>query len=128
MGVQFLSDEWTAAVQDALNSNAAFKSAIATTSAKVQQVVTTEDGEKRYWFKLEGGEASLGTGDLEGAETTITQDYDTAKKLSTNELTGTAAYMSGKLKVAGDMMKLLQLQGALGQMPAALAGLDVDYE
>jgi putative sterol carrier protein len=36
--------------------------------------------------------------------------------------------MSGKLKVAGDMMKLLQLQGALGQMPAALAGLDVDYD
>ena len=127
MGVKFLSDEWTAAVQDALNSNAAFKSAIATTAAKVQQVVTTEDGEKRYWFKLEGGEASLGTGDLEGAETTITQDYDTAKKLSTNELTGTAAYMSGKLRVSGDLMKLMQLQGVLGQLPQALKDIDVEY-
>lgn len=127
MGVQFLSDDWTAAVQEALNANAAFKTSIAPLSAKIQQVVTTGDGEKRYWFKLEGGEASLGTGDLEGAETTITQDYDTAVKLSTNELTGTAAYMGGKLKVSGDMMKLLQLQGALGQMPAALSGLEVDY-
>ena len=35
--------------------------------------------------------------------------------------------MGGKLKVAGDMMKLLQLQGALGQMPARALGLDVDY-
>jgi putative sterol carrier protein len=127
MSVQFLSDEWAAAVQEALNANPAFKTSIAPLSAKIQQVVTTGDGEKRYWFKLEGGEASLGTGDLEGAEATITQDYDTAVKLSTNELTATAAYMGGKLKVAGDMMKLLQLQGALGQMPAALAGLDVDY-
>ena len=47
--------------------------------------------------------------------------------LSKNELTGTAAYMSGKLRVQGDLMKLMQLQGALNQMPAALADLDVDY-
>ena len=48
-------------------------------------------------------------------------------KLSKNELTGTAAYMSGKLRVSGDLMKLMQMQGALGQMPAALKDLDVEY-
>jgi len=128
MGVQFLSDEWAQAVQDALNSNDPFKTAIASMTARVQQVVTTPDGEKRYWFKLEGGDAALGTGDLEGgADATITQDYDTAVALSKNELTGTAAYMSGKLRVSGDLMKLMQLQGALSQMPAALKDLDVDY-
>src|SRR6266511_774942 len=47
--------------------------------------------------------------------------------LSKNELSGTAAYMSGKLRVSGDLMKLMQLQGALGQMPAALKDLDVEY-
>ena len=47
--------------------------------------------------------------------------------LSKNELTGTSAYMSGKLRVSGDLMKLMQLQGALGQLPAALADLDVEY-
>ena len=47
--------------------------------------------------------------------------------LSKNELTGTAAYMSGKLKVSGDLMKLMTLQGALAQMPAALKNLEVDY-
>ena len=128
MGVQFLSDEWAQAVQDALNGNDAFKAAIGSQAAKVQQVVNTPDGEKRYWFKLEGGDAALGTGDLEGgADATITQDYDTAVALSKNELTGTAAYMSGKLRVSGDLMKLMQLQGALAQMPAALKELDVDY-
>jgi hypothetical protein len=35
--------------------------------------------------------------------------------------------MSGKLRVSGDLMKLMQLQGALAQMPAALKDLDVDY-
>jgi putative sterol carrier protein len=128
MGVQFLSDEWASAVQEALNTNAAFKSAAGSLAARIQQVVTTDDGEKRYWFVISNGEASLGTGDIEGApDATITQDYATAEALSKNELTGVAAYMSGKLRVQGDMMKLMQLLGPLAQMPAALAGIDVDY-
>jgi putative sterol carrier protein len=63
----------------------------------------------------------------EPVDATITQDYDTAVALAKNELTGTAAYMSGKLRVSGDLMKLMQLQGALGQMPAALKDIDVEY-
>jgi len=128
VGVKFLSDEWMKAVQDALNANDAFKAAAGSQKANVQQVVTTPDGEIRYWFKLESGQASLGTGDsTESLDATITQDYDTAVQLSKNELSGTAAYMSGKLRVAGDLMKLMQLQGALGQMPTALKDVDVDY-
>jgi putative sterol carrier protein len=126
--VKFLSEEWTQAVQDALNSNESFKSSAGSQTAKVQQVVTTPEGEKRYWFKLEGGQATLGMGDSPDAvDATITQDYDTAMALSKNELSGTAAYMSGKLRVSGDLMKLMQLQGALAQMPAALKDLDVEY-
>jgi len=128
VGVKFLSDEWMKAVQDSLNSNQAFKGAAGSQIAKIQQVVTTPEGEKRYWFKLEGGQASLGSGESpDPVDATITQDYDTAVGISKNELSGTAAYMSGKLRVSGDLMKLMQLQGALGQMPAALKDLDVDY-
>ena len=128
MGVKFLSEEWCQTVQQALNSNDSFKSAAGSQTAKIQQVVTGPDGETRYWFKLEGGQASLGTGDSpEAVDATISQDYDTAAALAKNELTGTAAYMSGKLRVSGDLMKLMQLQGPLGQMPAALKDLDVEY-
>jgi putative sterol carrier protein len=128
MGVQFLSEEWTKAVQDALNDNAAFRSSLGTMSARLQQVVTTSDGEKRYWLTVGEGKVELGAGDLENADATITQDYDTAVALSKNELTGVAAYMSGKIRISGDMMKLMQLQGPMAQMPAALSSLDVDYD
>jgi putative sterol carrier protein len=128
VGVKFLTDEWAQAVQDALNSNDAFKNAAGAQNAKVQQVVNGPDGEKKYWFKLDGGQVSIGTGDSpEPVDATITQDYATAEALAKNELTGTAAYMSGKLRVSGDLMKLMQLQGALGQMPAALKDVDVEY-
>jgi putative sterol carrier protein len=128
VGVKFLSEEWAQAVQDTLNSNETFKASAGSQTARIQQVVTTPDGEQKYWFTLEGGEAKLGVGDLDDPkDATITQDYDTAVAMSKNELTATAAYMSGKLRVAGDLMKLMQLQGALGQMPAALKDLDVEY-
>jgi putative sterol carrier protein len=128
VGIKFMSEEWIQQVQDALNANESFKSAAGSQTAKIQQVVNTPEGEKKYWFKLDSGQASLGMGDApEPVDATITQDYDTAVALSKNELTGTAAYMSGKLRVSGDLMKLMQLQGALGQMPTALKDLDVEY-
>jgi putative sterol carrier protein len=128
MGVKFLSAEWCSAVEGALNASEAFTKSAGSLSANIQQVVTSPDGEVRYWFKLSGGQAALGLGDsTDAVDATITQDYDTAMKLSKNELTGTAAYMSGKLRVAGDLMKLMQLQGALGQMPAALKDVEVEY-
>jgi putative sterol carrier protein len=127
VGVKFLSEEWAKEVQNALSSSDAVKSAAGSMSARIQQVVTTPDGEVKYWFKLEGGDVDLGIGDIENPDATITQDYDTAAALSKNELTGTAAYMSGKLRVTGDLMKLMQLQGVLGQLPAALKDIDVEY-
>jgi putative sterol carrier protein len=128
MGVKFLSDEWIHAVQDALNASESFRTAAAAGDALLQQVVNTADGEVRYWFKLAGGAASLGLGQAEGeVDATISQDYDTAVALSKNELSPTAAYMSGKIKVAGNLMKLMQMQGPLSQLTVALKDVEVDY-
>ena len=127
MAVKFLSEEWAQEVKTLLQNNEQLKSSAGSMTAKIQQVVTTPDGEVRYWFTLEGGNVDLGMGDIENPDATISQDYDTAAALSKNELTGTAAYMSGKLRVSGDLMKLMQLQGVLGQLPQALKELDVEY-
>jgi putative sterol carrier protein len=128
VGVQFLTDEWARAVQDALNSSESFRAQAGSQQAAIQNVVTTPEAEKRYWFKLQDGEARLAMGEAEGpVDATITQDYDTAAALSKNELSATAAYMSGKLRVSGNLMKLMQLQGVLGQLPVALRDLEVDY-
>lgn len=127
MGIKFLSDEWATAVTEALNASDAFKQAAGTQAVKLQQVVTTPEGETRYSFKIENGQAEVKVGDIENPDATLTQDYETAVALSKSELTGTAAYMSGKLKVSGDLMKLMQLQGIFNTLPQAVAGLDVEY-
>jgi putative sterol carrier protein len=128
VAVKFLSEEWAESVEEALNASEPFRNAAGSQSAKVQQVVTSSEGEKKYWFLLDSGKASLGIGELaETVDATITQDYETASAIMKSELSAVAAYMSGKLRVSGDLMKLMQLQGALGQMPAALKDIDIEY-
>ena len=127
MAVKFLSKEWAEEVKSALQNNEQMKSSAGAMSARIQQVISGSDGETRYWFTIENGQMDLGLGDIDNPDATITQDHDTAAALAKNELTGTAAYMSGKLKVSGDLMKLMQLQGVLSQLPNALKDIDVEY-
>ena len=126
MAIKFLTEEWAKAVTEAVNSNDAFKQQAQGKTVKIQQVVTTPE-EAKYFFKLEDGRAEVSVGELPDAEATLTQDYDTAVALSKNELNATAAYMSGKLKIQGDLMKLMQLQGLFSTLPQAIKELDVEY-
>lgn len=127
MGVKFLTDEWATAATQALNESEAFQKAAAGQTAKIQNVVTTPDGEVKFYLAVDGGKAEGAIGETDNPDATITQDYDTAVALWKNELTATAAYMSGKIKVSGDLMKLMQMQGVFGTLPAAVSGLDVEY-
>ncbi|GAC1412738.1 MAG: SCP2 sterol-binding domain-containing protein [Actinomycetota bacterium] len=128
MGVKFLSDEWLSEVESRLNADEGFQKAAAGQTAKLQQEVSgTPDGDMKYGFSLEGGKVQLTRGDIDGAEATIAQSYETAKDLALGETTGQAAFMAGKLKITGNLMKLMTLQGVLTAMPKALTDMQVDY-
>lgn len=128
MAVKFLSEEWASAMTEALNSSDEFKQAASGQSVKLQQVVTdAPDGETKYYFTLDGGSANVSLGELDDAEATLTQNYDTAVAITKQELNPQNAFMQGKLKISGNMMKLMQLQGVFNAMPKAAAGVDVEY-
>lgn len=127
MGVKFLSEEWAQAMTEALNGSDAFKQAAANQSVKLQNVVTGGDGDVKYYFVLDGGQANVAIGEIDDAEATVTTDYETAAGLQKAELNAVAAFMSGKLKVSGNQMKLMQLQGVINQMPQAVADVEVEY-
>jgi putative sterol carrier protein len=127
MGVKYLSEEWAKSVTEALNANETFKQQAAGKTVKLQNVVTGGDGETKYYFKLQDGQADVGIGEIDDAEATLSSDYETSSALSRNELNATAAYMSGKLKIQGDLMKLMQLQGLFNTMPEAVKEIDVEY-
>ena len=128
MGVKFLSEEWAREMTSALNSSEEFKRAAGGQQAKLQQVITdAPEGEVKYYFQLDNGDARVALGEIEGAEATISQSYDTAAAINRQELNAQQAFMQGKLKIMGNMMKLMQLQGVFNSMPKAVSGVEVDY-
>ncbi|MGH9157932.1 MAG: SCP2 sterol-binding domain-containing protein [Acidimicrobiales bacterium] len=80
-------------------------------SARLQYVVTGgPDGDLRYFWLLENGkllEADLG--ELPDPEITLTQTYEDAQKIQQGELDANAAFMQGRVKVTGNMAKLMAL-------------------
>lgn len=129
MALKFLSEEWAQQVTDALNSSDEFQSAASGQQVKLQQVVTDtpDGGEAKYYFTLDGGNAQVAVGELSDAEATLTQSYDTAVAITKQELNAQNAFMQGKLKIQGNMMKLMQLQGVFNAMPKAAEGVEVEY-
>ena len=129
MGVKFLSEEWAKEITSALNSSDDFKKAASGQQAKLQQVVTDapDGGESKYYFNLQEGNAEVSLGELPDAEATITQNYETAVGIAKQEINAQNAFMQGKLKISGNMMKLMQLQSVVNAMPKAVSDVDVEY-
>ena len=129
MSVKFLSSEWAEAVKVQLNTDDGFRQASAGQKATIQQVITSNagDGDTHYWIEIADGAIDMGVGDADGPDATITQSYETAVKLAKSELSVVTAFMTGKVKVAGNMGLLMSLQGALSQLPAAMQSVDTDY-
>lgn len=129
MAVKFLSEEWAQEMTNALNASDEFQNAASNQAVKLQQVVTDapDGGEKRYYFTLEGGKVQVAVGEIPDAEATLTQNYETAVAITKQELNAQNAFMQGKLKISGNMMKLMQLQGVFNAMPKAVSDIEVEY-
>ncbi len=127
MSVKFLSTEWADAVKAQLNADDAFRNASAGQKATIQQVITASDGDTHYWIEIAEGAIDMGVGDADAPDATISQSYETAVKLAKSELSVVTAFMTGKVKVSGNMGLLMSLQGALSQLPEAMQAVDTDY-
>ena len=80
-------------------------------SARMQYVVTgAPDGDIDYYWVLENGKISESQlGRLDDAEGTLTTGYPDALKIQKGELDANAAFMQGKVKVTGNMAKVMSL-------------------
>ena len=128
MAVKFLSEDWLNAANETLAGDGDYQAATASTDITLQFVVNdTPDGDVEYSVTMAGGSTAFAGGTLEGADATIRNDYQTAKAISSGDLNTQAAFISGKLKVEGNLAKIMMNQSALTALANALSGLDIEY-
>ena len=110
----FLSDEWMDAAKT-IREEYAGKTAAPAHAVKMNQIVTEVpfgDGTIEAHLDTSGGEMEMEIGHIDGADLTVTLDYATAKAILVdgNPQAGMQAFMAGKIKVQGDMTKMMALQ------------------
>ena len=127
VSVRFLSPEWAAELATRLNADPKFAEATAGRSVTIQQTITAEDGPVDYWLTLDDGVVTLGLGTAPNPTATITQDYSTAVGLARREVNPVTAFMLGRIRIAGSLGSLMDLQPALGLLADHMAEMDIEF-
>jgi hypothetical protein len=114
----FLSDEWLAEARK-IREQYKGKAPAVTQVIKMNQVITDVPfgpGTIDAHLDTTSGEMDMDTGHVEGADLKVTLDYPTAKAILVdgNPQAGMQAFMAGKIKVEGDMTKLMAFQAVAG--------------
>ena len=109
----FLSDEWLSAAR-AIREEYRGRTPAGPAKVRMNQVITDVPfgpGTIEAHMDSSSGEMELELGHLPDADVTITVDYATAKSIFVNQdaAAGMQAFMSGKIKVQGDMTKLMAM-------------------
>jgi hypothetical protein len=118
---QFLSDEWLA---EARSIRAEFDGKGTIDHSIRMNLVIGEvpfgEGTVEAHVDTSSGELVLDTGHIDPVDLKVSLDYDVAKAILVegNPQAGMQAFMSGKIKVEGDIAKLMALQ-SMAPDPAA---------
>ena len=111
----FLSEEWIAEVRR-LGEEHSGGGGVAHV-VKMNQIITEVpfgEGTINAHMDTSSGEMQMDMGHIDNPDVTVTLDYETAKAIFVegNPQAGMQAFMAGKVKVQGDMTKLMAMQTA----------------
>lgn len=124
--MQFLSDEWLAALHDAAADRPVpADDPLADVSVVIEQVVTApSDGDERRWrLVVDHGAVSVTAtdDDASAADVRLTSDRATAAAIATGERAALDAFIAGDIVLGGDVRALLEHRAALETLGALFA-------
>jgi putative sterol carrier protein len=113
----FLSEEWMTAAHE-IRERYHDQLPEITVSVRINQVITEVpfgEGTINAYIDTSEGEFRLELGELEEPDAVLMTDYATAKAMMVDQDPTIAmqSFMAGKIKVQGDMMKLMAIQTAM---------------
>jgi SCP-2 sterol transfer family len=124
---QFLSDDWFAIVEKLVEEHGADAPAQANVMVNLVITGTPFGDERQMHMGARDGKGHWGIGHASDADVTLTTDYVTAKQVfvSGDPNAGMQAFMQGKVRVQGDMAKLMASQqgGGNAALQEAIQGI-----
>ena len=119
MAFPFLSSEWMDAAR-AIRAKYQDQAPKITAVIRINQVITdvpVGDGTVKSYMDTSTGQMEVELGELENPDATVTTDWATARAIfaMNDQAAAMQAFMGGKIKVAGDMMKMMALQTQMPQ-------------
>jgi len=128
MAVKFLSPEWLSEVTTALESHQGFQEATRDMDLAIQfTVVESPLGDTGYHLMITPQAITIALGVREDLDITISQNYETAAAIMKGDLNVQSAFITGKIKVAGNLAKLMVHRNGIEQWLAAVSDIDVEY-
>lgn len=117
----FLSPEWVVEAR-AIAQRYGTREVPAAYAVRMNQVVTDvpfSDTPLEAHLDTSSGHLVMDLGHLEIADVTVTLDYETARKLFVegDSQAGMQAFMSGRIRIDGDVAKMMVMMAALQQEP-----------
>jgi len=119
MSHQFLTESWIEAARDIRHRYSGDVPAI---DVVVRiNVITTKvpfgDGSISAYIDTSNGSLEMELGSIEDSDLTVTTDYETARKLFVEQdpTASMQAFMAGRIKVEGDITRLMVMQTSLPQ-------------
>lgn len=104
---KYLSPEWQATAKELAQT---FPERPNATAKMAYHVTGGPDGDVKYYMVVENGKVlEQAVGELPDADFTLTLTWEDGVKVQQGELDANAAFMQGRMKVAGNMGKLMSL-------------------
>lgn len=121
---EFLSDDWMNAAR-AIRAKYEGQTPKIAASIRINQVITEVpfgSGEVKSFIDTSSGDMQMDLGELDNPDAVVTTDWATARAMFAlgDQAAAMQAFMSGKIKVTGDMMKLMSMQTAVPQSDITL--------
>ena len=74
----------------------------------------TGDGGGKWWAKMNDGTVEVSEGEAANSDITLTVDAESWMDIVNGKLNGQMAFLTGKLKIQGDMTLAMKLQSITG--------------
>ncbi len=122
--LKFLSPEWIEKAKEIRDANRDNEGQLGTV-IRMNQLVTDlpfGSSELRTFVDTSTGVLEIELGELENPDVSVVIDYTTAKAIfvDLDSQAAIQAFMAGKIKVTGDLTKLMALQGSMAPTETGL--------